>query len=106
MFSIHLDSVLCQMAYHAGCVQQVLKSPMRLYHIEHASGWSPDESIRLVRRMQALGVPLLSDDQYVEWARRMDRMKAPMEFNGPDWGLAGETLTEIRLGVEAGQAIR
>jgi hypothetical protein len=96
-FSIHLDSVLLQMAYHSGARQVILKQPMRLYHIEHASGWTPDESVRLKARMNALGVPLLSEEQYIQWARDMSVMRAPILFNDDRWGLAADTLRETPL---------
>ncbi len=94
MFSIHLDSIFCQMAHHAGIREVVLGRRMRAYHVEHASGWSPSEAERLVQRMAALGVPFLDTKQYRIWVEEMDRRKGPIIVNDENWGLAQEQLLE------------
>lgn len=94
IFSIHLDSVLCQMAHYAGAKECILKGRHKLYHIEHGSGWSPEHAEALVKRMGDLGVPLLSPEQYAEWTEQMSRDKRPMIFNGTAWGLVRESLAE------------
>lgn len=57
MFSLHLDSVLCQVTVSSGAREVVLGDGMRIYHIEHRSGWSPGEAERLAARMVSLGCP-------------------------------------------------
>jgi len=38
--SVHFDSVFCYMAYASGAKEEILRDPMRIYHIEHAlSSW-------------------------------------------------------------------
>ncbi len=95
MFSLHLDSVLCQMASAGGAREVVLGDEMRAYHIDHGSGWSSGDAERLAARMAALGVPILESGQYRVWVEEARRRQAPIIFNGEDWGLAKESLVEI-----------
>ena len=94
MFSLHLDSVLCQMAVIGGAREVVLGDEMRLYHMEHRSGWSPGEAETLTARMSAQGVPILDYHQYRIWVNEFRRRGVPIIFNGEDWGLAQERLHE------------
>jgi hypothetical protein len=52
-YSMHLDSMLCYAAHHAGAREQLLPEPMRIYHIEHGagSGWTPEGEGKLFARM-------------------------------------------------------
>lgn len=95
MFSLHLDSVLCQMASSGGAREVVLGGEMRAYHIEHASGWSPGEATRVAARMTAMGVPMVDRNQYKAWVEDAYRCRGPIIFNGEQWGLAEDQLVEI-----------
>lgn len=95
MFSLHLDSVLCQMAHRAGLREVVLGRGCHIYHIDHDSGWSPQEAARLVDRMKSRGVPVVDRALYDDWVTTMRRQGAPIVFNGEDWGLATEPLREF-----------
>ncbi len=46
MFSMNIDSMLCFAAHHGNVLEEMLKDPMRIYHIEHGigSGWTPEGS--------------------------------------------------------------
>ena len=104
MYSLHLDSVFCNMAVHAGAREVILRKGMRLYHIEHASGWSPAGSEPLRRRMRELGVPMLDMDGYRVWVNAIKKGPTPPVANGEDWGLGLEDLREtdpLRLGPDA-----
>jgi hypothetical protein len=100
MFSFHLDSLFCYAAQAAGAAEIVLREPMRIYHIEHAtgSGWTPEGQGALFGRLAAQGIPCLDPALLAEWAVRMRRARAPMIFNGEDWGIGGEQLRETGLG--------
>jgi hypothetical protein len=106
VFSMNVDSLFCWMAHHGGAPEEFLDSPMRIYHIEHAtgSGWTPEGEQRLYTRITEKGIPWLSYDDVVEWARTMNRFNAPMIFNHEGWGFADEVLREIRP-LESEQAI-
>ncbi len=94
MFSIHLDSVFCNMAHQAGAREVVLHGKKCAYHIEHGSGWSPGEMQRLVDRMRAIGVPMLDHSAYLSWIVRMKDDPHALVVNAEDWGLASESLAE------------
>lgn len=99
VFSIHIDSVLCCAAHHAGFHEKILPDPMRIYHIEHrtGSGWTPEGQAELFTRIAAKGIPWLDYREYIVWAEQMHRFNSTMIFNRKDWGLANDQLTESRL---------
>lgn len=96
LFSMHVDSLLCWIAYHSGLHEEVLQDPLRIYHIEHAigSGWTPEGSQQLIERTHSVGLRWLSADDVLQCARFMNAYDTPMSFNGEDWGLAREVLQE------------
>ncbi len=97
MYSFNIDSVLCYAAHHAGVREEVLKDPLRIYHIEHGtgSGWTPEGQARLFDRLRANGIPWLEYQDLVNWAEQMRRFDSPMIFNRENWGLAELEPTEI-----------
>lgn len=99
LFSMHIDSVFCFAAHYAGARETVLPDPMRIYHIEHAtgSGWTPEGDKLLFERLAHDGVPWLSYAEVAGWASAMQRLGRPMIFNLEDWGLANEPLPETCL---------
>jgi hypothetical protein len=99
IFSMNIDSVLCCAAHHAGFCEEILREPMRIYHIEHqtGSGWTPEGQTELFARLAAKGIPWLEYREYVVWAEQMRRFDSTMIFNRKDWGLANDQLTEITL---------
>lgn len=97
IFSIHLDSVFCQMAYFSGVKEVILRGRKKLYHIDHGAGWSPAHYRALMRKMKMQGVAMISDLQYLSWVEEMARTGAPLCFNSPDWGLEDEKLKEILI---------
>jgi hypothetical protein len=102
IFSLHLDSVFCFMAHHAGCAEVILPEPMRIYHLEHGagSGWTPEGADQLMQRIEKRAIPVLSIGELVHWAAQMRRQNAPIRFNDADWGLADQELREQRMGVD------
>ncbi len=57
LFSMNIDSVFCYAAHYGGAREEVLPDPMRIYHIEHAtgSGWTPEGQEQLFERIRAKG---------------------------------------------------
>ena len=94
MYSMYIDGVLCYAAHCHGASEEILPDPMRIYHIEHGSGWSPDGEKALNARLTAAGIPQLDWMSVVSWALQMRRERKPIIFNGVDWGLAQEVLRE------------
>jgi hypothetical protein len=106
LFSMNLDSVFCYAAHHGGAPEKFLPDPMRVYHIEHAtgSGFTPEGQTQLFERIAAKGLSWISYEQVLDWASQMRRLERPMIFNGEDWGFAGVELPERRVAGQAGQA--
>jgi hypothetical protein len=96
-FSMNVDSVLCWAAHHAGAREEILRDPIRIFHIEHGtgSGWTPEGEKKLYERISKKGVPWIGFTDVMGWAKTMNRFDQPMIFNHDDWGLARETLREI-----------
>jgi len=97
MFSFNLDSILCHMAHHSGVKERILPNPMRIYHIEHTSGWTPQTEFDMKERLKSLGIPMLHFPQFQSWATRMQKEKRPIVLNGENWGLGPEDLNEMRF---------
>jgi hypothetical protein len=99
LFSMNLDSVFCYAAHHGGAQEVILEDPMRIYHIEHAtgSGFTPEGQEKLFRRVAAKGLSWLDYHDVVGWAVQMRRLQSPMIFNLQDWGLAKLDLLERTL---------
>jgi hypothetical protein len=94
LFSMNLDSALCHSAHHAGFREEVLQSPLRIYHIEHGSGWTPEGQSQLFARLQARGIPWLDYQEFLVLAEQMRRFASPLIFNRENWGLADVELEE------------
>lgn len=97
LFSMHLDSFLCWAAHFSGAREEILREPMRIYHIEHGSGsgWTPEGENRLFERIARKGIQRISHEELVEAIAEMRRMHTPVIFNRDNWGLADESLREI-----------
>jgi hypothetical protein len=95
-YSMNIDSTLCIAAHHAGYREEMFEEPLRIYHIEHAtgSGWTPEGEAELYRRIAKKRIPWLEYPFVVSWERDMNRWGRPILFNLGDWGLAGEELSE------------
>jgi len=96
LFSMNIDSVFCYAAHYGGAREKVLQDPMRIYHIEHAtgSGWTPEGQAQLFKRIAAKGLGILSYRDVISWAEQMRRLNCTTIFNHEDWGLANFDLVE------------
>jgi len=95
IFSFNIDSIILQMAYEDGLREKILKDPLRMYHMEHDSGWTPESSDNLIKRLKDKRIPFLSFEKFVRLASKMHRRKNPMVSNKEGWGLGSETLPEV-----------
>jgi hypothetical protein len=93
-FSMNLDSLFCFAAHHSGASEVVLADPLRIYHIEHGKGWTPEGQKKLYERVAASGIPWLDNDAVLQLAQQMRRLNTPMIFNSLNWGLADYDLPE------------
>ncbi|NJP10916.1 MAG: hypothetical protein HC866_16740 [Leptolyngbyaceae cyanobacterium RU_5_1] len=96
IFSFHLDSILLYIAHYAGIEEKILDNPMRVYHVEHTSGWTPqvERTQTLNKRLNSLGIPQLTIEQFDALARLMQQLDKPLIFNDENWGMATKTLPE------------
>lgn len=96
-YSMHLDSLLCHAAHHAGVREQVWPDDCRVYHIEHAagSGFTPEHRDKLDARLREANVPQITHAQFAAWALQMRSEARPLRFNNEDWGLARYALPEF-----------
>lgn len=100
-YSMHLDSLGLYAAAALGLREIVLPEPMRIYHLEHGAGWTPEGEAHLYARLKAQGIPVTTYRQLLEYAVRI-RKEGPLSFNTANWGLAQENFTETVL-AEAGR---
>lgn len=96
MYSWHIDSVI-MFAAHAHGLQQIRLGPeYRIFHIDHSlgSGWSPKGENALFSRLDAKGIPYLSNEalQRLQIDFANDPGKAVV--NDDSWGLANRALPE------------
>lgn len=99
IFSFHLDSILLYIAHYAGIEEVILEDPVRIYHVEHASGWTPEteRSQTLNKRLSSLGIPQLTMEQFSALTTLMEQLGKPLIFNNEHWGMAEEILPEVTL---------
>jgi len=100
IFSMNIDSVFCFTAHYGGAQEEVLADPMRIYHIEHGSGsgWTPEGQKSLFDRINAKGIPILDNEDVLQWGAQMRRLNSPMIFSHEDWGLADVDFVETTPG--------
>jgi hypothetical protein len=106
-FSMHLDSLLCYVAHYSGAREEVLREPMRIYHIEHGigSGWTPEGNELLNARIAQKGISALSFEDVMWFVNRARTLRAPIISNLDQWGLAELDLHEIQFGAAASASI-
>lgn len=94
IFSFHLDSLLCYAAVHAGIREVTLSDPMRMYHIEHTGGWTPESDKTMNRNLESKGIPRISNEDMNSTAVQMRIRNQTVIFNKEDWGLSAHRLKE------------
>jgi hypothetical protein len=102
LYSFHIDSVFCYAAHHGGVREYLLEQPMKIYHIEHGSGWTPEGAGQLFQRLREKGIPWLEYKDLASLAFLMRRLDCPMIFNGENWGLSEIELRETVLPLRSG----
>ena len=100
IWPMHIDSLFCYAAHHAGVREIVLREPLRIFHIEHRSGagWTPEGEKERNERIKSKGVHIFQDDDIVKWIDQMRRFNAPVIFTQQNWGLADVDLPETTVG--------
>lgn len=108
LFSMNIDSVFCYAAHYGGAREEIMPEPMRIYHIEHAtgSGWTPEGQAQLFERLAAKGIGFVSYADVIGWAEQMRRLNCTMIFNNEDWGLGKFDLVETAPFSSVGDSAR
>jgi hypothetical protein len=96
IWPMHVDSLMCYSAHHAGIREVVLRDPMRIFHIQHFSGagWTPEGEQELYARVARKKVDALVYKDVVQCVDHMRRFDAPIIFSRSNWGLADYDLPE------------
>ena len=93
LWSMHIDSLLCYMAVASGVRETVLRSPAKLFHMEHENSWvvlSPAQRLKTFASKPWIDVGLLSEI----W-EAMYRSRQPVAFNDANWGMAEWDFEEV-----------
>jgi hypothetical protein len=102
IYSMHIDSLGVYEAFHAGIEEVILEDPMRVYHIEHGAGWTPDGETKLFDGLTKRGIGYLTYQDYLAYVAKMRANGAPLLFNkekSDSWGLGDHELTETHIKV-------
>ena len=86
-FSMHLDSLTLITALKLRIRIAELPPEMAIFHIEHGSGWTPEQHVDMYRRINRAGIRVLSHGSYLRYADNL--LSGPSYFLArKDWGLA------------------
>jgi hypothetical protein len=99
IWPMHVDALFCYTAYHAGIREEILRDPMRIYHIEHltAAGWTPEGEEARSARLAAKGLTEMQYSEFTKWVNQMRRFNAPLIFTLGNWGLGDVELQEAAV---------
>jgi GT2 family glycosyltransferase len=97
VFSWHLDTVLVYQALSHGIRTQRLSPRAPVFHIDHSGGFAPESARALFSRLQARGVPFMTDEELHQLC--LDTAGTPparpaAQFNEAGWGMADLRLPE------------
>lgn len=100
--AMKLDGLLCYAAHYGGAREKVLKSPLKIYHMDHPV--RGDGALAAIGEKDAAkngsGVPQVSREQYHDWISRIQANRKPLFFNHERWGLCDEVLSETVIGAK------
>ncbi|MCK5564568.1 MAG: FkbM family methyltransferase [Planctomycetes bacterium] len=88
LWSIYVDSLFLHMPYVSGLRQVILPEPMRVYHIEHETGWE------VISETMKERPSLNYHQQYLPWCQQMIAQSTPLTNNDDNWGYAKVNFKE------------
>ncbi len=108
LYSINIGSVFCYCAHYSGVSEELLKDPLRVYHIEEArrSAGTAEGEAELCAQLASEGVGSLPVSVVAAWAEQMRRIPCTMIFNHEDWGLGSLDLVESAPPANTARAVR
>uniref|UniRef100_Q02BJ7 Uncharacterized protein n=1 Tax=Solibacter usitatus (strain Ellin6076) TaxID=234267 RepID=Q02BJ7_SOLUE len=97
IWPMHIDALFCYAAYHAGIQEEILRHPLRIFHIEHltAAGWTPEGEAARSARLAAKGLSEMKYSEFTKWVNQMRRLNAPLIFTLRNWGLGDVDLKQV-----------
>ncbi len=98
LYSLHIDSLLLYMSHYAG-LPGACSSPIRIYRLEHSTGFSLDAEGRmpLFDWLAAAGIPWLTNRRFADYVVEMATTGRPLDLNRESWGLGDVSLPEQRF---------
>jgi hypothetical protein len=91
MYSMNIDSVFEFMAYHAGNKEMVIGD---IYHMDHDSGYKPEDIKGIDERMREKGLYSLTNHQLTSFPLHMEQGKIKATINTDKWGFADLSFKE------------
>lgn len=101
IFSWHLDSVLLYQANRNGIKEVNLAREMSIYHIEHGSGYTPEQEKNLFTRLREKNIQFLTNHDFSAIVNDMDVKKKQGDkiiYNNENWGFASMVFREVWIG--------
>lgn len=90
---LYVDGLGLHQGLSLGLVQSILADPMRVYHIHHALSSSGGGHLQRLRVRPSIS----HNRDYLPWCRTLREERAPLNPNGPLWGMADLALPELRM---------
>ena len=101
LFSYHLDSIIVYQAAGCGMPVRRLGPRARIYHIDHAGGYTRESAGAMFARLDASGTPYIGDPELTRIVygdiKIHQGTTEPVTFNPPDWGMEGMYLKETSV---------
>lgn len=96
MYSWHIDEIFLYQAKQNGIKAVDLPRKMPIYHIEHGvgSGYTPEASQALFKRLEEKGIPYLHDLNLHKLVHQIFKNKERVIYNDEKWGMSRLFLEE------------
>ena len=95
-FSFHIDSIFEYQAVNSGYEELILPDDLRIYHIEHTSGYTPESEKNGKFDKQFPDGFKITYDELISIVKKIELNTSKIKyFNTENWGLALEEINEF-----------
>jgi hypothetical protein len=99
--SMHLDTIFMHQMHTNALQFADAEPPAVAYHMEHSvgSGWTPEGQRKYFAAVEARGMPRITPAKLRAMKRSLRVARRNHEivlYNGPDWGLEGTQVTDLK----------
>lgn len=97
IFSWHIDSILLYQANRNGIKEINLSRKKSIYHIEHGSGYTPEQEKKLFQRLEDKKIPFLTIKDFWSLVKEMDikrKQGYKTIYNSDTWGFSEMDFSE------------